>query len=305
MAGALSESEERFCRQWVDDPNAAPDKTLLQREDVFQRIVEIKTERLYEGYRYLEITSLSPYANIYHCCTQKTASQWLLAVFSDPAVYQHTGLKVHPYARLGLRFARIDAPLPARTIGTHLYVDFATYENIPKPESYRTFFMLRDPRDVLVSWYFSARHSHVAVDPIPRLRLELAALSFDDGIKHLVETLEGWGSFAAQLSWVEAARQHADIRIFRYEDLARGHKKFLKELFGHLDIALPRGEFSALARRHAFAGHAAGRRRGDEDISSHYRKGVSGDWRNHFGAELRAYLHDRLGARIEALGYRV
>ena len=37
-----------------------------------------------------------------------------------------------------------------------------------------------------------------------------------------------------------------------------------------------------IVERHNFARKAGGRDRGVEDRSNHYRKGVAGDWRNHF-----------------------
>jgi hypothetical protein len=127
-------------------------------------------------------------------------------VFDDPIVYQHSGLRVFPYVCLGLRYATFDAPLPRATIGAHLYISYPTYITIPKPTSYRTFFVLRDPREIVESWYFSARYSHVPVDPIPQMRKGLRRLRIREGLRYVIDRLEEWGALRAQRSWMMAGR---------------------------------------------------------------------------------------------------
>ena len=46
-----------------------------------------------------------------------------------------------------------------------------------------------------------------------------------------------------------------------------------------------------------------GRRRGDEDPGSHYRKGAPGDWIHHFTAEHRQYFKKRYNDVLLKLGY--
>ena len=60
-------------------------------------------KRFLERYKIQVIREKSEYDNIFYCCVQKTASQWLRGVLSDPVVFKYTGLKVHPYRLLGLR----------------------------------------------------------------------------------------------------------------------------------------------------------------------------------------------------------
>ena len=55
---------------------------------------------------------------------------------------------------------RFEAPLPPGTIVSPLYLDYPGFRSIPKPDSYRAFFVMRDPRDILVSWYLSIKHYH-------------------------------------------------------------------------------------------------------------------------------------------------
>ena len=143
-------------------------------------VVSDNASRLYlayrkHSYREHEVKQSSRFANIYHCCTQKTASTWFNTVFSDPTIYAYTGLVAIPYMHMGLKFARIEHALPRGTIGVHLYINYSVFQGIPKPDTYRGFFVLRDPRDIAVSWYFYARYTHPVdyalggtYDPSPR-----------------------------------------------------------------------------------------------------------------------------------------
>ena len=199
----------------------------------------------------------------------------------------------------GAEAGQIRGPLPERTIGTHLYIGYPTYLSIPKPERYRTFFILRDPRDISVSWYFAARYSHGALDPIPRLRKDLKNLGLEDGLKYSIDSLEEFGLFWAQRSWMSVEQDRDRIRIFRYEDFSKDNRKFLEDLLDYIGVALPEDEFAALYERHAFKQVTGGRAAGVEDQHDHYRKGVSGDWRNYFDDSLRRYFREVTGDLLD------
>ncbi|MCB1970165.1 MAG: sulfotransferase domain-containing protein [Geminicoccaceae bacterium] len=257
---------------------------------------------IWRNYRSLRTKEYSPFDNIYHCCTQKTASQWFRGVFADPLFTDHTGLVSVPFIDLGLADARIDEPLDRGTIGTHLYIDYPTYRAIPKPESYRTFFVMRDPRDLIVSWYFSARYSHPLVRPVDELRPRLESLEFEDGMIFLIDKLHEYGTFTAQLSWMEADGDR-HVRLMRYEDLAADNRAFLAMLLDYLKVPMSSEAFETLYARNNFQTLTGPREQGDEDIHAHNRKGVAGDWRNHFTDRISAHFHDVMGDGMARLGY--
>jgi hypothetical protein len=241
--------------------------------------------------------------NIYYCCAQKTGSQWLKQILIDPTFYQATGLKVLPYVALGMKFARLDQAVPLHTVLTHLYAGYDAYAAIPKPARFKTFYIVRDPRDAVVSWYFSARFSHNLIDPIPWLRERLNAVDFEHGMIFLIDALTEWGFFDCQRSWFTAGRSDPAVRILRYEDLAKDEIAFLRELFGYLEVGMSDQEFAGLCERHAFARYAKGRQKGTEDEKSHYRRGSSGDWREKFTETIRAHFDATTGDLVAVLGY--
>jgi hypothetical protein len=48
---------------------------------------------------------------------------------------------------------------------------------------------------------------------------------------------------------------------------------------------------------------SGGRRPGEENASSHFRKGVAGDWAAHFDGEALARFETEAGALLQELGY--
>lgn len=252
----------------------------------------------------LEIIEELPYNNIYYCCTQKTASQWFKKIFDDPVFYQYTGFVTRPYNKLGLKYASIKGRLPDRTIATHLYISHSTFKAIPKLRKYKAFFILRDPRDVVVSWYFSAKKSHVLVDPIPHLRQNLESLNLQEGIKYMIDRLQEFGSFDTQKSWVlNKSNSNGEFEVFRYEDFSSDNYLFMRKLFQYLDVDMPESKFDNLLERCAFKRLSGGRQQGKEDANSHYRKGIPGDWENYFDSSISTYFRDVTGDLLDVLGY--
>jgi len=183
-----------------------------------------------------------------------------------------------------------------------LYVGYDTYLNIPKPATFRTFFILRDPRDTVISWYFSAKKSHIPVHPIPQLRTGLEKLNQSDGLRYIIDQLGGFGSFDVQRSWMNTQADKA-VAVFRYESLVQNPEAFIKQLLGHLNVDLPAQLFNQLLARFSFERFSGGRKPGEEDTRSHYRKGIVGDWKNYFDDRVIAHFQAKTGDLLKVLGY--
>ena len=238
------------------------------------------------------------YDNIYYCCVQKTASQWIRPILDDPIIFDYTGMKMVPYAKLGLKIFEKSTIFPKNTIATHLYLDYETYQNIPKFKKYKTFFVTRDPRDCVVSWYFSAKYSHKLVHPIPEMRADLLKLDTNQGLKYIIDTINSFGYFDAQISWAKSGE-----KVFKYEQISIDYKEFLRQLFEFLDIKLDTQSFETLCEKHSFKNITRGREQGSEDKYSHFRKGIVGDWKNYFDEEIESYFYDTTKDLVKILGY--
>lgn len=253
----------------------------------------------------------STFVNIYHCCVQKTGSQWVKAMLSDWETYRYSGLTVFNYrkSRPGGGYARkitdmgFTEPFPGDTIVTPLYTDFGNYSAIPKPERYRVFFVMRDPRDLVVSWYFSVRYSHALMGRVPEHREVLNRLSVADGMLYSIEYLHDYGLFVALESWIDAPKRDPNVLLLRFEDMtARDNLGVFEELLLHCDIHMPEKALSALLQNYSFE-RLAGRKRGKEDRTSHYRRGIPGDWKNYFNSMIMARFEEVTGDLAVRLGY--
>ncbi|RSM65034.1 sulfotransferase [Actinoplanes sp. ATCC 53533] len=244
------------------------------------------------------VESRSGYQNVFHCAVRKTASQWVKALLSDPIVYRHSGLL--PYDPRPYRWQHPQGFPPGRAVSC-LFVSHKKFTTIPKPDHYRTFFVLRDPRDIVVSSYFSTRSSHTPMGDIPEVRKVLQEKPLKEGLLYLIGNLSQKGTFRNLRSWATAPAAEA-VRLFRYEDLTGERQEDEVDLLmRHCGIELPPAELAGLLSRYSFS-----RMRGEREIAgkvSHYRKGKSGDWRNHFDDDIYEAFAAATGDLIELLGY--
>ncbi|MFG1606780.1 sulfotransferase domain-containing protein [Actinoplanes sp. NPDC049265] len=240
------------------------------------------------------VTTRTEFANIYHCAIRKTASQWITALFGDPLVYRYSGLL--PYVPRYYKWQHPEPP-PRHRIALSMFLSHHKFETIPKPDPWRAFFIYRDPRDMVVSSYFSTLKTHGPMGDIPQLRRELSARPVKDGLIHLIGHHNRKGTFRALRSWVTAA-QDERIALFRYEDLTGARQAGeLDRLLRHCGITIPPDDLATLRERYSFA-----RMRGNQPIS-HYRKGTAGDWQNHFDDDINRAFTTATGNLIELLGY--
>jgi hypothetical protein len=251
--------------------------------------------------RLLPVRHRSGLDQLYHACVWKTASQWVRIVLSDPRLYRYSGLSPH-LADDHLRPDPAATRFPSRGIVTALMRDYAFFAAVPKPERWRAFFVKRDPRDLLVSFYFSNRYSHRPNPGILQVRAELSGLSDAQG---LLKTLERFAPLASILtSWQDAAAADANIVLVRYEDLTGDDQlRHWQALLDGADIALPSPLLRRVLATYSFARMSGGRRRGEADPHDKYRQGLAGDWRNHFDAALTAAFRRQYPDLVERLGY--
>lgn len=126
------------------------------------------------------------HTNIYHVCVCRTASQWFRTFFAhlapDTRVYNYENEGYGQWDRRSFVDRHVECDIPKNTICSPLYMSFDNYAEIPKPDDYKSFCVWRDPRDVVVSLYFSIRYSHGQIGDHPQWRQTVSQLSKEDGI---------------------------------------------------------------------------------------------------------------------------
>ncbi len=232
-------------------------------------------------------------------------------------------------AHLGLRFAEVhnagqfDGDLVAFV--EREGIDFLAYTNAcrhwtqaledTKRFSLRGIHVIRDPRDLVVSGYFSSLHSH-PTEGWPELiehREKLAALPKDEGLlleleweRHVLEHIATWrydqpnvyeltmeALFADQFGSFLDAFTH--LGLIDADDRAAFRTSETPPSQPAISMDGPRrGLISAaglahVAYQHSFAVKTQ-RKPGQENVKSHLRKGTAGDWINHFDARHLAWF---------------
>ncbi len=178
---------------------------------------------------------------------------------------------------------------------------------------------LRDPRDLIVSGYFYHRRGAEAWtrDPSPSdegwyfanavvpeglrraggsLSEYLQSVPEEEGL--LAEMELRHPHFESMAAW---PRDHPDILVLRYEEIARDQAAALKKILEHYGLPWPvRALGGVLARRHSLS---ARRRR--SGVDPHVRDASSGQWRRYFTPVVRREFDARWGALIRDLGYPI
>ena len=228
----------------------------------------------------------------------KCATQWMRRIVADvcPAIGREQVIfnDMHDFDK------DLAAAIPDLG-GSFLCYMNADVRFIRPIEHLRGFHIVRDPRDVVVSAYFSHLHSHPLFGTLGEHREKLQSVSEAEGI--MLELERRQHQFRAMLDW-----GYDDPRILelRMEDVTTDAATLIPRIFEFLGVGPDQGLSPELldqvVHSRDFAS-LAGRPPGEEDVTSHYRKGVAGDWVNHFRPEHIAYFKEHYNELLVALGY--
>ena len=208
---------------------------------------------------------------IVHITHWKAGSQWLHKILNWCA----PGRVVAPSADADRYLPR---HLERGMIYATAYVTKDEFNDSQPADDTRYFVMLRDLRDTLVSLYFSARDSHQLSNPSELdFREALRSVPQEDGLLLLANHPTFKKSISIHRSWLATG-----IPILKYEDLLEDDEAILEEvLLSHCRLGVSREHLLNAVRGCRFES-LTGRPRGKEDIGAHERKGIAGDWKNHF-----------------------
>ena len=200
-------------------------------------------------------------------------------------------------ARIALAYRRLNEK--PSTVLSHGNADRAVVETLAAHGPLRGFHVIRDPRDAMVSGYFW-HISDQSVDSNPwnverRARLR-AEPDQETGLLREVEFSRCY--FDAMAEWDYA---RPDVLEMRFEAMIADPLSLLRDAFTL--VGLPTGDLERIVAEHDFQRLAGGRNRGQEARDHKYRKGIAGDWRNHFTPGITEAFKQRYGGLLVRLGY--
>ena len=269
----------------------------------------------------------------------KCATSWIDQILMEMCFHMGLHLKIvhrpvewEGHGSLTALVEEVDADLVAYTN--------ATIDHVADLPFTRAFHVVRDPRDILVSAYFSHLKTH-PTDNWPELgahRAHLSTLSKEKGL--FAEMDFSAGQFEDMYTW---NYEQPDVLELKLEELSPAPYKAFTAIVQHLQLlddhddggltdfslwtnrwlyrarhvipqvlhpprlvkhqVLPQHTLDAIIEMKSFKKLSGGRKRGEEDASSHFRKGQPGDWANHFSDEHKAAFKERFNHVLVKLGY--
>jgi hypothetical protein len=174
------------------------------------------------------------------------------------------------------------------------------FEGIPDLDQYRVFLMVRDPRDILVSDFYSMAYSHPAPQRTSgkyahfmQIRELVRRSTVDEFVLHeageVRRVLERYKTLL-----VDA---YPSVYVTSYEEMTEDFDGWLTRLLSACGLAI-----SADLRRTLDEEHARLTPK-DENVHRHIRKGRPGDFEAKLEPETIEQLNTKLGPMLEAFGY--
>ncbi|MEO8350154.1 MAG: sulfotransferase domain-containing protein [Chthoniobacteraceae bacterium] len=165
-------------------------------------------------------------------------------------------------------------------------------------DHYRVILMLRDPRDVLVSHYFSIVNSHsIPVEENPAKARKLledreaaSQMGIDEHVlKSAVRLAERYRAYVDQLVG------RPGILLLRYEEMVTDFPEWLARVCGAFPFSISEATIASLTHQTEFAV--------EEDVSRHKRQVTPGDHRRKLRADTITQLDEMFAESMTALGY--
>ncbi|RCL64398.1 MAG: hypothetical protein DBW80_01565 [Bacteroidetes bacterium] len=198
-------------------------------------------------------------------------------------------------------------------------------------EKFKGIHLIRDPRDIVISGYFSHLKTHPLMgwDRLIEHRKVLKKVSFSEGVIAEIDWLEPY--FEDMYNW---NYQNDNILELRFEDVTTQDDltyildflqlkssnfsdkaqfeiwRILNKLnnrgffpIRNSDIRITKKEFSRLIQKNSFKNLSKGRGKGEVDSNSHYRKGTTGQWKESFDEETKDYFKKKYNHLLLKTGY--
>ncbi len=159
------------------------------------------------------------------------------------------------------------------------------------PEYMRLITVIRDPRDVFISManYVSHLPSELGGwgDDFAKKPINLQLSELIDKSDFMYELFHSWS-------------EYDNCLLLKYEDLKSDINKCVNLIVDYCGIDVDQNTVLNSIKANDFS-RLAGRKSGIENKSSFYRKGIVGDWKNHFNDDLLNKLYHNKGGRWERL----
>lgn len=230
---------------------------------------------------------------VYHLTHWKAGSQWVSGLLRELVPRRF----LLPSERIaeGIEFCKVQAG----RIYSPLYLNKLRFDESPfAAVRHRKFLVIRDLRDTLVSWYFSLLQTHGENPSVLRHRGKLKEMDLEAGMLYLLDHEDFFGLAMISSTWLGAG----ELLTVQFEEMIERPLEVFRRICGHCGIEIDGGLMERAVARQDFS-KLAGRARGADGPPSHYRRGMAGDWKNHFTEKVRMEFSRRYDDLIWRCGY--
>lgn len=231
----------------------------------------------------------------------KCGSQWVRDVLSSPELQVASGTTLSPG---GGTILHISSDWPEQSDQTFLgplynasTSDWMTHRR----DSDKSVVILRDPRDLIVSLLLSSAYSHGTGTNyyFPLLREPLLAL---DNRNRMILGIFAFRSISQSFSSWSNSVPTTSTYVTKYERLAENPLAEFARIVEFFGWQIPDRLLASVVDRFSFTARS-GRKPGTEEVYSHYRKGVIGDWKNYFDKGVGSLFEGLFPGLLNRLGY--
>lgn len=182
------------------------------------------------------------------------------------------------------------------------------------------FYLRRDGRDVMVSLYFHRIRELKAQNPVAERRfgkryeklfgkgwdpdntIRNMPLFLKDEFAYPRDSRKNWRDHV--MGWHDGGRGREGVVYLSYEELLEDAPSTMTRVITEMTGTPPDPWLvTQTTEKYDMRRQTGGRKAGEEDRSSFIRKGVSGDWVNHFTRDTSKLFHELAGDALLALHY--
>jgi hypothetical protein len=251
----------------------------------------------------------STHQSILHFSVNKAATQYVRSILAQCAVEEGmVPVHIHDYA-FHTSFPYLDH-LSADEMGSYQHIFKPTgylysafggmIEGIPSLDDFLIVLMVRDPRDVLVSKYYSIAYSHSEPDKrgdkyeaFMEQRTFARGASVDEYV--LAESERIRCIYQRYIDLL--VERHSGYYLTKYEDMVADFPRWLHSLLEYCQIEPSEQLCRTLIEKQNRAIPE------EEDKDKHLRKGIAGDHKNKLTQRTIEVLDSRFGSVLESFGY--
>jgi len=181
-----------------------------------------------------------------------------------------------------------------------VYMSFRDLQKLPQLASFqhgKRIFMIRDPRDVAVSYFFSMSQSHTlpkegdAREGLIKMRETASGFDIDQFIQKGMANavLRNIESFAHFLNTENTV-------FYKYEDIIFDKESWVAQIASDLEVEIPQNDIERIAKKHDI-------RPSKEDPSAHIRSVTPGGYTAKIKPETIAYIQQNFPKFFSEYGY--